>query len=68
MREIDVIIVNSRQSQKKLAKGLGLNSRVLYPMTASFSNKVATSRREKFFLSVGRIGFHPSYKLMLYIF
>jgi hypothetical protein len=48
LQEIDVIIVNSRHSQKKLAKKLGLNSRVLYAMTASFSNKVAISRREKF--------------------
>jgi glycosyltransferase involved in cell wall biosynthesis len=67
LRDTDVIIVNSRRSQKKLAKELGLNSRVLYPTLASFSNKVATSHREKFFLSVGRIGFHPTYKILLHI-
>ncbi|MDQ3839879.1 MAG: glycosyltransferase family 4 protein [Thermoproteota archaeon] len=67
LRFIDVIIVNSRRSQKKLAKELGLNSRVLYPALAPFSNKVTTSHREKFFLSVGRIGLHPTYKILLHI-
>ena len=46
-----------------LQKEIGLNGRVLYPTLASFANKVpTTSHREKFFLSVGRIGFHPNYK------
>lgn len=67
LRFIDVIMVNSRRSQKKLAKELGLNSRVLYPTLAPFSNKVTTSHRENFFLSVGRIGFHPTYKILLHI-
>jgi glycosyltransferase involved in cell wall biosynthesis len=65
LRNIDVIIVNSRRSQRKLAKELGLNSTVLYPTLARFSDKVATSHREKFFLSVGRIGFHPTYDILL---
>jgi glycosyltransferase involved in cell wall biosynthesis len=44
-----------------------LNSRVLYPTLAPFSNKVVASHREKFFLSVGRIGFHSTYKILLHI-
>ena len=67
LRDVDVILVNSRGSQRILTKELGLNSRVLYPTLASFANKVPTSHREKFFLSVGRIGFHPTYKILLHI-
>jgi glycosyltransferase involved in cell wall biosynthesis len=68
LRDADVILVNSRRSQRMLAKELGLNSRVLYPALASFANKApTTSHREKFFLSVGRIGFHPTYKILLHI-
>jgi glycosyltransferase involved in cell wall biosynthesis len=67
LRDVDVILVNSRRSQRMLAKELGLNSRVLYPALASFANKAPTSHREKFFLSVGRIGFHPTYKILLHI-
>lgn len=67
LQDVDVILVNSRRSQRVLAKELGLNSRVLYPTLASFANKVPTSHREKFFLSVGRIGFHPTYKILLHI-
>nr|MDQ4013462.1 glycosyltransferase family 4 protein [Thermoproteota archaeon] len=53
--------------QQALAKELGLNSRVLYPTLASFANKVQTSHRDNFFLSVGRIGVHPTYKILLHI-
>jgi glycosyltransferase involved in cell wall biosynthesis len=67
LRDVDVILVNSRRSQQALAKELGLNSRVLYPTLASFANKVPTSHRDKFFLSVGRIGVHPTYKILLHI-
>jgi glycosyltransferase involved in cell wall biosynthesis len=67
LQDVDVILVNSRRSQRMLAKELELNSRVLYPTLASFANKVPTSHREKFFLSVGRIGFHPTYKILLHI-
>ncbi len=67
LRDVDVILVNSRRSQQALAKELGLNSRVLYPTLASFANKAQTSHRDKFFLSVGRIGVHPTYKILLHI-
>ncbi|MGE5662089.1 MAG: glycosyltransferase family 4 protein [Ignavibacteriales bacterium] len=67
LRDADVILVNSRRSQRILQKELGLNGRVLYPTLASFANKVPTSHREKFFLSVGRIGLHPTYKILLHI-
>jgi|SRR5829696_2442570 len=67
LRDADVILVNSRRSQRILAKKLGLNSRVLYPTLASFANKVPLSHREKFFLSVGRVGSHPTYKILLHI-
>jgi glycosyltransferase involved in cell wall biosynthesis len=67
LQDVDVILVNSRRSQQALAKELGLNSRVLYPMLASFANKVQTAHRDKFFLSVGRIGVHPTYKILLHI-
>ena len=67
LRDVDVILVNSKRSQQVLAKELGLNSRVLYPTLASFANKVPTSHRDKFFLSVGRIGVHPTYKILLHI-
>ena len=68
LRDVDVILVNSRRSQQVLAKELGLNSTVLYPTLASFSNKVPISySRDKFFLSVGRIGVHPTYKILLHI-
>jgi glycosyltransferase involved in cell wall biosynthesis len=67
LRDVDVILVNSGGSQRILLKELGLNSRVLYPAIASFVNKVPTSHRENFFLSVGRIGFHPTYKILLHI-
>jgi glycosyltransferase involved in cell wall biosynthesis len=67
LRDLDVILLNSRRTQQILAKELGLDSRVLYPTLASFANKVPTSHRERFFLSVGRIGFHPTYKILLHI-
>jgi len=67
LRNVDFILVNSRGSQLVLAKETGLNSRVLYPALASFADKVPTSHREKFFLSVGRIGFHPTYKILFHI-
>jgi glycosyltransferase involved in cell wall biosynthesis len=67
LRNVDVILLNSRRSQRILAKELGLDSRVLYPALASFTNEVPTSHRKKFFLSVGRIGFHPTYKILLHI-
>lgn len=68
LQAVDVILVNSRRSQRMLQKELGLNGRVLYPALASFANKVSTtSHREKFFLSVGRIGLHPTYKILLHI-
>jgi glycosyltransferase involved in cell wall biosynthesis len=41
---------------------------VLYPTLASFANKaLTTSTREKVFLSVGRIGNHPTYRILLHI-
>jgi glycosyltransferase involved in cell wall biosynthesis len=67
LQDVDVILVNSRRSQLMLQKEIGLNGRVLYPTLASFANKVPTSHREKFFLSVGRIGLHPTYKILLHI-
>ena len=67
LRDVDVILLNSRRAQQILAKELGLDSRVLHPTLASFANEVPTSHREKFFLSVGRIGFHPTYKILLHI-
>jgi glycosyltransferase involved in cell wall biosynthesis len=67
LRDVDVILANSRRSQRVLSKEIGLNSKVLYPTLASFANKVPTSHREKFFLSVGRIGGHPTYKILLHI-
>jgi glycosyltransferase involved in cell wall biosynthesis len=67
LRDVDVILLNSRQAQRVLTKELGLDSRVLYPTLAYFANKEPTSHREKFFLSVGRIGFHPTYKTLLHI-
>lgn len=67
LRDLDVILLNSKRAQQILTKELGLNSRVLYPTLVSFPNKVPTSHREKFFLSVGRIGFHPTYKTLLHI-
>lgn len=68
LQDVDVILVNSRRSQQVLAKELGLNSRVLYPTIVSFANKLPTSHsRDKFFLSVGRIGVHPTYKILLHI-
>jgi glycosyltransferase involved in cell wall biosynthesis len=67
LQDVHAILVNSRRSQRMLAKELGLNSKVLYPTLASFANKVPTSHRDKFFLSVGRIGFHPTYKILLHI-
>lgn len=67
LRDVDSILVNSRRSQRMLAKETRLNSRVLYPALASFADKVPTSHREKFFLSVGRIGFHPTYKILFHI-
>ena len=66
LRDVDVILLNSRRCQQILAKELGLDGRILYPTLASFANEVPTSR-EKFFLSVGRIGFHPTYKRLLHI-
>jgi glycosyltransferase involved in cell wall biosynthesis len=67
LRDVDVILLNSRRAQQILTKELGLDSRVLHPTIASFANEVPTSHREKFFLSVGRIGFHPTYKIVLNI-
>jgi glycosyltransferase involved in cell wall biosynthesis len=67
LRDVDFILVNSRVSQRMLAKETGLNSRVLYPALASFAGKVPPSHREKFFLSVGRIGFHSTYKILFHI-
>jgi glycosyltransferase involved in cell wall biosynthesis len=67
LRDIDVILLNSRQAQQVLTKELGLDSRILPPTLVSFANKVPPSHREKFFLSVGRIGFHPTYKILFNI-
>lgn len=67
LRDANIILVNSRRSQRMLQKELGLNGMVLYPTLASFANKVPTSHREKFFLTVGRIGLHPTYKILLQI-
>ncbi len=68
LQDVDVILVNSRRSQQILAKELGLDSRVLYPTLASFADEVpTTSQRGKFFLTVGRIGVHPTYKILLHI-
>jgi glycosyltransferase involved in cell wall biosynthesis len=67
LREVDVILLNSRRAQQILTKELGLDSRVLYPTLVSFANETSTLHREKFFLSVGRIGFHPTYKILLHI-
>jgi glycosyltransferase involved in cell wall biosynthesis len=67
LQDVDVILVNSKVSQRILEKELGLDSRILYPTLSSFANKVPTLHREKFFLSVGRIGFHPTYKIVLNI-
>jgi glycosyltransferase involved in cell wall biosynthesis len=67
LRDVDLILVNSRRGQRMLAKETGLNSTVLYPAIASFDDKVPTSHREKFFLSVGRIGFHRTYKILFHI-
>jgi glycosyltransferase involved in cell wall biosynthesis len=65
LQDADVILVNSRGSQRVLTKELGLDSTVLYPTLVSFANKVPKSHRENFFLSVGRIGLHPTYKILL---
>jgi glycosyltransferase involved in cell wall biosynthesis len=68
LQDVDVILVNSRRSQQILAKELGLNSEVLYPALASFADELPTmSQRENFFLTVGRIGVHPTYKILLHI-
>jgi glycosyltransferase involved in cell wall biosynthesis len=67
LQDVDVILLNSRRAQRVLTKELGLDSRVLYPTLVPFANRVPTSHREKFFLSVGRIGFHPTYKILLHI-
>jgi glycosyltransferase involved in cell wall biosynthesis len=67
LRDVDVILLNSKRAQQVLTRELGLDSRILYPTLASFANKAPTSHREKFFLSVGRIGFHPTYKTLLHI-
>lgn len=68
LQDVDIIVVNSRRSQQILTKELGLNSKVLYPALASFADEVPTmSQREKFFLTVGRIGVHPTYKILLHI-
>jgi glycosyltransferase involved in cell wall biosynthesis len=67
LRDAGVILLNSRQAQRVLTKELGLDSRILYPTLVSFANKEPPSHREKFFLSVGRIGFHPTYNILFNI-
>ena len=67
LRDANVILLNSRQAQQVLTKELGLDSRILPPTLVSFANKEPPSHREKFFLSVGRIGFHPTYKILFNI-
>jgi glycosyltransferase involved in cell wall biosynthesis len=67
LQNADVILLNSIQAQRVLTKELGLPSRILYPTLVSFDNKEPPSHREKFFLSVGRIGFHPTYNILFKI-
>lgn len=66
LEDSDVILVNSIRSQKLLNEQLGLESRVLYPTITSFATELPNERKE-FFLSVGRIGVHPTYQLLLQI-
>jgi glycosyltransferase involved in cell wall biosynthesis len=66
LEDSDVILVNSKRSQKILNEELGLKSIVLYPTITSFSNGLPNERKE-FFLSVGRIGAHPTYQILLQI-
>ncbi|MGH9878005.1 MAG: glycosyltransferase family 4 protein, partial [Nitrososphaerales archaeon] len=62
----DIILVNSKRSQKMLKTQTDLESTVLYPTIVTF-NKTLPESRERFFLCVGRIGFHPAFDQLLKI-
>jgi glycosyltransferase involved in cell wall biosynthesis len=67
LKNFDIILVNSKRSQRILKRETGLDSEVLYPTTIPSATKTPPIRRSKFFLTVGRIGEHPTYPLLLEI-
>lgn len=67
LSEADIILVNSKRSQRTLKEKIDLDSRVLYPTIIFRHDRPLPETREEFFLCVGRIGYHPTYFRLLEI-
>lgn len=67
LKESELILVNSKRSQRALKDRIQLESKVLYPTLIHSYNQILSESREGFFLCVGRIGYHPTYPRLLEI-
>lgn len=68
LEDSDITLVGSIKSQRILKEKIGLESEVLYPTVVEpLPIKKLPNKRDTFFLSVGRIGVHPNYPILLKI-